>query len=58
MIDPLALVFLLVIVVCVPLIGYLLPQDPRFSELGRCRRHRRMRRRVNKQRAEQRRGSG
>ena len=61
MTDPLVVVFLLVIVVCVPLIGYLLPQDPgvarRLNDLSRRRRHRQLRQWVHQQHVEQRRGT-
>jgi hypothetical protein len=54
MIDPLTVVFLVVIVVCVPAVAYLLPQDPAVVRLvaavSRRRRHRQLRRWANQQR--------
>lgn len=53
MIDPLAVVFLVVIVVCVPAVAYLVPQDPAVVRLiaavSQWRRHRRMRRWIDQQ---------
>jgi hypothetical protein len=58
MIDPVSLVFLLIIVVCVPAVAYLAPQDPAVGRLvsavtQRCR-HRRTRRWVAHQRGDRR----
>jgi hypothetical protein len=58
MIDPVSLVFLLIIVVCVPAVAYLVPQDPAVVRMvgavsQRCR-HRRTRRWVARQRGERR----
>jgi hypothetical protein len=54
MIDPVSLVFLLVIAVCVPAVAYLAPQDPAVVRLltavSRRYRHRRTRRWVAQQR--------
>jgi hypothetical protein len=53
-IDPVSVVFLLVIVVCVSALAYLLPQDPAVvrvvGAVSRWRHHRQLRRWVERQR--------
>jgi hypothetical protein len=57
-IDPLAVVFLVVIAACVPTAAYLIPQDPALVKLAAAisqwRRHRHVRRWVDQQRRDRR----